>query len=195
MTDHTGTTRDGHVSTAGISRGRQADNSFAEGAEVKSEHWRTGKLVMRLRVPEDSTSPDHMLVQPLGITAGGPGVHLVIPGVGQADLRQIDREGATVDFDQIEVTGSRAHEILAEVVSSEPTIEIGSRIRADGIVVVDMGRDVRDDLPGVFHEYADVGRYDFMENFRETLESTYEPLLRMAVCSQHYVPEICPFQH
>jgi hypothetical protein len=165
------------------------------GSESMNNDWQDGKLVLSLRVIGGSGYPDRLLLQPLGVSATGPGPNIVMPGAGRTDLRDIGREGVRIGFGQVEVTGPRVRVLLDELVGSHPDIDMDYHPGAEGIVVMDVRSEVRDGLLGVFRDHTYERAGNLLADLRGLLDSPDGPMLIAAVCDVHVVPEICPFQH
>lgn len=160
-----------------------------------SSDWQDGQIVLRLRVLEDSSYPDRLLLRPLGIAVTGVGVDIVVPGVGRTDLRDLEHQDLHVDFGEVVVAGPRAREILDDLAHSHPDIGTNYRPGAEGIVVMDAGPKMGDDLLAVFRDNTYVRANNVLADIRGLLDSDNRPMLSVALCEEHRVPQICPFQH
>jgi hypothetical protein len=165
------------------------------GSDAMNSDWQDGELVLHVRVSDDSGRADRLFLRPLGVAVAGPGPEVMVPGAGRTALRDIGSDGVTVDFGQIEISGPRARHIANELARSQPDVERGYGAGAEGIVVMDVAPQMRDDLLNVFRDHTYVRASSLLTDLRGILESPNGPALRVAVCDQHNVPEICPFQH
>jgi hypothetical protein len=100
-----------------------------------------------------------------------------------------------IGLGQVEVTGPRVRVLLDELVASHPDMDMGYRAGTEGIVVMDVEPQVRDGLLGVFSDHTYGRASNLLADLRGLLDSPDGPMLMAAVCGQHDVPEICPFQH
>ena len=156
--------------------------------------WEVGKLVLSLELPQGIGRADQVVLRPLGISVLGAGCDVHVPGSGVVDLHKVQDLGQAVHLGHVAVTGARAQELVRDLVGDVPDLQRKLADDSGAIVVMNIGEEVTSGLMGVASPDFQL-RSQVSDAVHNVLASGGGEIMRTAFCSQHHVPEICPYQH